>query len=276
MLRPDYESILTNPSLPSLPTVALEVLDLASREDVDLGDFERTIECDQAMSVRILRAVNSSYYGLGRRCGSIRQAVSYLGIQTVKSLVLGFSLERAMDFGDDEITFDFTSYWRRGFITASAARALSGECSQVDTEEAFIAGLIHDIGMVGAWRVHGDRYLQMIDMSHGDDLDLINIERRVLDIDHPKLGSAMAEFWRLPSDIVDSISRHHDDPGSMGSDDEMARVLRLAVMVVDFLEQDESSTISDIQDIESRAFEWFGVDREGLVRLIESIVDDAG
>ena len=112
MLCPDYDSILTNPSLPSLPTVALEVLDLASREDVDLGDFERTIERDQAMSVRILRAVNSSYYGLGRRCGSIRQAVSYLGIQTVK-VVLSFSLERAMDFGEDEITFDFNSYWRQ-------------------------------------------------------------------------------------------------------------------------------------------------------------------
>ena len=276
MLRPDYEPILTNPSLPSLPTVALEVLDLASREDVDLGDFERTIERDQAMSVRILRAVNSSYYGLGRRCGSIRQAVSYLGIQTVKSLVLGFSLERAMDFGDDEITFDFISYWRRGFMTAIAARAFSVSCSQVDSEEAFIAGLIHDIGMVGAWRVHGDRYLQMIDMSHGNDVDLINIERRVLDIDHPKLGGAMAEFWRLPSDIVDSISRHHDDPGSMGSDDEMVRALRLAVMVVCFLEQDECSTMYDIRDIESRAFEWFGVDRDGLVRLIESIVEDAG
>ena len=276
MLCPDYESILTNPSLPSLPTVALEVLDLASREDVDLRDFERTIERDQAMSVRILRAVNSSYYGLGRRCGSIRQAVSYLGIQTVKSLVLGFSLERAMDFGDDEITFDFTSYWRRSFITASAARAFSGTCSKVDSEEAFIAGLIHDIGMVGAWRVHGDRYLQMIDMSHGDHVELINIERRVLDMDHPTLGSAMAEFWRLPSDIVESMSRHHDDPESMRPDDEMIRVLRLSVMVVGFLEQEESSTITDIRDIESLASDWFGVDREELVRLIESIVDDAG
>ena len=275
MLCPVYTSILTNPSLPSLPTVALEVLDLASRDDVDLRDFEKTIERDQAMSVRILRAVNSSYYGLGRRCGSIRQAVSYLGIQTVKSLVLGFSLERAMEFGDEEITFDFSSYWRRCFITSSASRVFSVMSGRVDSEEAFIAGLIHDIGMVGAWRVHGDRYLQMIDMSRGDQVELIKIERRVLDIDHPKLGSAMAEFWRLPSDIVKSISAHHDDLESSTFND-MSKVVRLAVMLVDFLEQNEASSMTDLTDIETTACEWFGIDREKLVELIESIVDDAG
>ena len=276
MLCPVYTSILTNPSLPSLPTVALEVLDLASRDDVDLRDFEKTIERDQAMSVRILRAVNSSYYGLGRRCGSIRQAVAYLGIQTVKSLVLGFSLERAMEFRDDEITFDFTSYWRRSFITSSAARAFSMMSERVDSEEAFIAGLIHDIGMVGAWRVHGDRYLQMIDMSHGDQSALIMIERRVLDIDHPMLGSAMAEFWRLPSDIVKSISGHHDDLESSTPKEDMSRVVRLAVLLVDFLEQNEGCTANDLTEIETTAHEWFGIDREKLVDLIESIVEDAG
>ena len=85
----------------------------------------------------------------------------------------------------------------------------------------------------------------------------------------------MADFWRLPSDIVESISRHHDDPDSMSSDDDMIRVLRLSVMIVSFLEQNESSAITDIRDIESRAFDWFGLDRERLVQLIESIVDDA-
>jgi diguanylate cyclase (GGDEF)-like protein len=276
MLCPDYDPILNNPSLPSLPIVALEVLGLASREDVDIRDFEKTIERDQAMSIRILRAVNSSYYGLGRRCGSIRQAVSYLGIQTVKSLVLGFSLERAMEFGDDEITFDFTTYWRRCFITSSASRAFAKVSGDVDSEEAFIAGLIHDIGMVGAWRVHGDRYLQMIDMAHGDQSELIRIERRILDLDHSKLGSAMAEFWRLPSKIVNSISHHHDDISQDSSIDDMSKVVRLAVMVVDFLEKKEGRTTSDLVDIEVTALNWFGIDREKFVVLVESIVEDAG
>ncbi|MEC7351753.1 MAG: HDOD domain-containing protein, partial [Planctomycetota bacterium] len=83
------DSILYDPALPSLPSVALEVLELASREDVDLRDFERAIERDQAISIRILRTVNSSYYGLGKPCGSIRQAISYLGVKTLKALVLG-------------------------------------------------------------------------------------------------------------------------------------------------------------------------------------------
>ncbi len=275
MLRPDYDSILTNPSLPSLPTVALEVLDLASREDVDLRDFEKTIERDQAISIRILRAVNSSYYGLGRRCGSIRQAVAYLGVQTVKSLVLGFSLERAMEFGDDEISFDFTSYWRHSFITASASRAFSEMSDHVDSEEAFVAGLIHDIGMVGAWRVHGDRYLQMIDMSHGDQDELTRIEHRILDVDHTKLGSAMAESWRFPSDIVTSISQHHHEVLHPSMLDEMSRVLRLSVLLVDFLERNEGRSPSELTEIEAIALDWFGIDRETLIDLVESIVDDA-
>ena len=206
-----------------------------------------------------------------RRC-------AYLGIQTVKSLVLGFSLERAMDFGDDEITFDFTSYWRRSFHNRQCGtRVLHGTCSHgVDSEEAFIAGLIHDIGMVGAWRVHGDRYLQMIDMAHGDHDELMRIEHRVLDMDHSRLGSVMAEFWRLPSEIVDSISNHHENPVSMSRSDDMMKVVRLSVMLVDFLEREQGRSASDLTDIENTALQWFGIDRETFIGLVESIVCDAG
>jgi diguanylate cyclase (GGDEF)-like protein len=115
----------------------------------------------------------------------------------------------------------------------------------------------------------------MIDMARGDQSELIRIERRILDMDHAKLGSAMAEFWRLPSNIVNSISLHHEDVPQTPSTNDMPRVVRLAVLVVDFLERNESWSVSDLMEIESSALNWFGIDREEFVNLIQSIVDDA-
>ena len=87
--------IMESPQLPTLPAVAVRVLELTSRRDVELGEIAKAVEHDPAIATRVLKTVNSSFYGLTQRVGSIRQALAYLGLETVKGLVLGFSLARA-------------------------------------------------------------------------------------------------------------------------------------------------------------------------------------
>lgn len=271
MLSPAHEAILSNPKLPSLPAVALEVLELTAREDAEIGDFEKAIERDQAIAVRILRTVNSSYYGLSSRCGSIRQAVSLLGVQTVRGLVLGFSLERALDGGDDdEISFDFTGYWRRSFQAASAARVLADMTGQAEPEEAFIAALVQDAGMIATWRIHGDRYLQIIDMTRGRHDELASLERRILDVDHATIGSEMSRRWHFPESIVDAIASHHACIEEPCRDDPLVKVVRLAGIAAEAMSCGDA-----INEFERKAFEWFKIDEKEARTLLGTIADDA-
>ncbi|MCH2160526.1 MAG: HDOD domain-containing protein, partial [Phycisphaerales bacterium] len=88
------ERIMNSPDLPTLPAVAAQMLELTTRSDVELSEIAKVIEHDPAIATRVLKTVNSSFYGLTRRVMSIRQALAYLGMETVKGLVLGFSLAR--------------------------------------------------------------------------------------------------------------------------------------------------------------------------------------
>ena len=270
------DSILFNPALPSLPSVALEVLDLAAREDVDLRDFERTIERDQAISIRILKTVNSSYYGLGRPCGSIRQAVAYLGVETVKALVLGFSLERAIDGGgDEELNFDFISYWRHSFIRATALRTLATKTGMHDPEEAFLSGLIQDVGKIAFWRVYGDRYLQVEDMSDGCPDHLLKLEREHFEIDHAELSAELTRRWHFPQPITEMVRHHHDDMETIDDRKANRRLARFSVAIVGVLEEEGVDQVRDIERLQSYGMKWFGMDRSQLISMIEGIVRDA-
>ena len=267
------DSILFNPSLPSLPTVAMDVLDLASRKDVDLRDFERTIERDQAISIRILKTVNSSYYGLGRPCGSIRQAVAYLGINTVKALVLGFSLERAIDGGGrDDLTFDLVSYWRRSFLTATTMRSMAASTGLIEPEEAFISGLIQDVGQVAIWRVFGDRYLQVMDMAGGRPDLLIELEKRNFEVSHTELSGELTRKWHFPEHISEMVRHHHDSMDSIGEHEQLKRLSRLSMAVVDVLEDSGSNQESALEDLRMHALEWFGIGSDELLSMVDEIV----
>ena len=263
MMNPAIEQVLSNPNLPTLPTVAMEVLDLTSRPDVNLRDIERAIERDQAMTARVLRTINSSFYGLSRRCGSIRQAVAFLGLDTVKSLVLGFSLVKIADGGGrNEVSFDFINYWRRSFLCASAARvfatAVQGSV-KVDPDEAFVAALVQDVGMVTMWRVHGDRYLQILDMVGPTHDGIIQAERRHFDVDHAHLGSEMTRRWRFPDAIVSAIGSHHRSCSTMVSAEPLARVIRIAVTAATIIDPDNDRKPDAMRRFERQVTSWFDI-----------------
>src|ERR671927_348800 len=111
------------PNLPSLPAIALQVLDLAQKDDVDMAKIARTISKDPALSGKILRTVNSSFYGRSQAVSTISHALVILGLQSVKTLVLGFSLVTTLA-KDGARQFNHVGYWKRSIYGATAARSL--------------------------------------------------------------------------------------------------------------------------------------------------------
>jgi len=206
MQRVTLEQVLTCPTLPSLPVVALEILNLAGKRHVQLEEIASVVQNDAALSARILKTVNSSFYGLSKPCPSISRAVAYLGVNTVKSLVLGFSL---FDWvGGEDMDEDLTRYWSGSLFSAAASRRLALATKACEPDEAFSAGLMQNIGMLALRRAIGPAYHEMLVESAGNHDRLVEACRQAFGFDHPTVGAALAERWRLPAEFVAAIREH--------------------------------------------------------------------
>src|SRR5258708_9927917 len=140
------------PNLPSLPAIAVQVLEVAQKADVDIAEIARTISKDPALSGRILRTVNSSFYGRSQNISTISHALVILGLQSVKTLVLGFSLVTSLA-SDKPRGFKHLAYWKRSTYAATAARNICAKLKTAQREEVFLAALLQDIGMLVLDRV---------------------------------------------------------------------------------------------------------------------------
>ena len=266
--------IMDSPNMPTLPAVAVRILELTGRRDVELSEIAKVVENDPAIASRVLKTVNSSFYGLTRRVGSIRQALAYLGMETVKGLVLGFSLARTFD-DEEDVIFDFDEYWKRSIFAASAARALAGMLRLEDPDEAFVAALVRDIGMVAMWRHFGDRYLQILDLADGDHRSLAALERRHFEVDHAQIGAGMLEGWKFPSNIVDAVLLHHHGTDVTAQCEDMRRVILLSDHVVESLIGAPDRAQSALRRYESDAALWFDVRRGTVLAVLRSITEHA-
>lgn len=211
MQQSSMEKVLAYPSLPSLPGVAVRVLELTRNPRVSMQEIAQTVSMDPALATKVLKTVNSSYYGLTQPCPSIPRAMSMLGMQTVKSIVLGFSLvEMTKSVAGDAQAFDLQAYWRRAVHAAVAARSLALRSRCCDPEEAFTGSMIADIGMLACFAAMRDEYAGILAAAPEDHADCIGFEQGALGFDHAKLGQAMATKWKLPPQLAECVAFHHE------------------------------------------------------------------
>jgi len=258
--------ILNCPSLPSLPTVAVQLLELTGDPNVNMKDIAKLVSTDQALSAKVLKTVNSSYYGLSSSCGSIDRALGYLGLNTVKSLVLGFSLVETTSLAGDQ-GFDLMGHWRRAIMGATGARAIAKQLRLSDPDEVFTAALFQDMGMLAAFTMLKHEYTAVIEESAHR--VVCTTERDAFGFDHSEVGEALAKLWKLPEAICDAIRYHHAPDKANVKDMEMVRAVALGTLAADAMSS-KSSQIA-IRRLDSQAIAWFGA-KSGL--QIESLLSE--
>ena len=195
-------------NLPSLPAIAMQVLDLAQRADVGIAEIAQIISRDPALSGKILRTVNSSFYARSQQIGTVSHAVTILGLQSVKTLVLGFSLVSNLTSKKGK-GFKHLNYWKRSVFAATAARVIGQRLDVVQQEELFVATLLSDIGMLVLDRVLGDEYGTLC-AEHEAHQDLLAAEVDKYQMTHAEVGGLLAEEWKLPPVLQVPIRHHHD------------------------------------------------------------------
>lgn len=204
--------------LPALPAIVLELIRTFGQEDVDIDTLAAKIARDQALAARTLRLANSSFYGLASRVTTIGQAVVVLGFDSVRTLVAGGGIIDTLSGAGAAI--DLAGFWRHSVANAVCARSLARHTGQ-NPENAFIAGLLHDIGrLVLATRFPAGYGEATARHERGDGRQL-EAEHAVLGIDHQRVGLMLAESWKFPPLIRRAIGNHHrpegDDLGGLAS-----------------------------------------------------------
>jgi diguanylate cyclase (GGDEF)-like protein len=198
-------------TLPSVPAVVLEVLDLCRQDDIAIPRVAKVLARDPALSAKVLKVANSAWYGVRSQVTTLDRALALLGINATLSLALSFSFVRGLR-KTERAHFDHQSYWRRSTIAAVASRVVGSCHCSATADELFVAGLLQDIGELALNEAMPDTYAEIITEANGRHQQLIEVERRLLFTDHAAVGAWLLETWGLPEKLRETVAgSHHDD-----------------------------------------------------------------
>jgi len=206
-MRSRIESIR---DLPTLPTVAFEVNRLLEDVNTRIQDVTVAIERDQALTVKILKLVNSAFFGLRGRVGNISRAVIVLGFNTVRSAVLSVAVIEAFGKRRHPLQgFDIRRFWLHAIAVAVTSRHLAERLRSVAPEDAFTAGLLHDVGKLILYQFFPELFAQIWNEAAGQGLTFSDAETRFSPLGHAGIGRILARRWQLPEELVRAVGAHH-------------------------------------------------------------------
>ncbi|MDY7109647.1 MAG: GGDEF domain-containing protein [Planctomycetota bacterium] len=263
------EQVLDCPALPSLPTVALQILELTRDDSVRLEAIADLVQHDPALTAKILRTVNSPYYGLSKPCPTIQRAIAYLGLSTVKSLVLSFGLVDLTRQAEEGM--DLVDFWRRSLYCAAVIRRLAAMAGTCDPDEAFATAMMQDIGMLALYAAAPNPYRFILAQTARDHHRLPVVERNAFGFDHAQIGAALARRWRLPEEMAEAIRLHHEARETQH--------LELVCALAFSYEITAAVTLAELSstpaELDRLAYQWFGFSGDQVRELTALAVDDA-
>ncbi|MFZ5776108.1 MAG: HDOD domain-containing protein [Thermodesulfobacteriota bacterium] len=211
--------------LQTLPHVAIRVTQLANDDNSTMQDFEEVIKLDPVLVSRLLRLVNSPYFGLVQKVESISKAVVFTGMKQLRNLVAVEAL-RGMFTGETE-DFSPQKLWLHSATVAILSTMIARRIFGKEGEDVFLAGIIHDIGLIVENQVVGEQLRNACRAYHSGQGPLIDCERQAIGADHAEVGYQLAKGWNLPQDVLSSIKHHHSQRGKKTLQD-TGNILQLA------------------------------------------------
>ncbi len=195
-------------SLPMIPSVIVKVNEQASNPQTSALDLARTIMGDQALTARLLRVVNSPFYGFPRNISTVTEAVTILGFNPVRNLLLSSSVVDLLA-ADETPEFSPTALWQHAVGTAVGASRIARYVRYEDQEGMFVSGLLHDVGKLVMFHSMPKDYIKVLRAARTEDIPLRTAEQRLLGYSHDEVGQLLAERWKLPVRLGETVGFHH-------------------------------------------------------------------
>ncbi len=224
---------MTSTELPTLPTVASQLISLTVKEDTTLNDIANLVSQDISLSTKILKVSNSAFYNFPQQISSINQAVSLLGTNAVRSLVLSFSF-LSIKGNKNRNTFDFKKFWQESLSSAVAAKLILEQVEGANTEEVLISGLLQNLGELIFALTMADEYEEVLAEKENSPDNQLQHEESLFDMNHTEMGYEIAKSWGFPETLCTPIFYHHD-PKAYKGNDKQTKITIAAIHLSDIL-----------------------------------------
>jgi len=278
MIRQTFEELKLTNRLPSPPGVGMRVLEITRGEDFSADDIANAIMADSALTGRLLKIANSAQSGSGQAITTVSEATMRLGVRSVRNVALGLSLISANRSGGCE-QFEYERYWSMSLARAVAAQAISRLRGIGSPSEAYVLGLLCEIGTLALASVYPKEYAALLKAHRGESLPVISRhEREAFEIDHCEVGTYMLEDWGIPQSHAEALMAF-ETFGQLGTDEDksanqMAGVLWAAQGVAELLLADENSETKVWHRHAARMLsvrQHLGLEEQAFADLCESI-----
>ncbi len=193
----------------SFPQFVLETMRKLKDPDSSVSDVAQSLSRDEGLVLRVLKLANSAYYGMSRNISNISEAISLLGYKTVSNLVLAATVYSSMDKGLSGYALDRGELWRHSLMVAHASRYIAKRTGKVSVEDAYVGGLLHDIGKIILNDYVRFGYGIIVKIVEEEHVPFPEAERRVLGFDHAAVGAILTERWGLPEAYQMAVAYHH-------------------------------------------------------------------
>jgi putative nucleotidyltransferase with HDIG domain len=198
------------PSLPPLPTIVSQMIALIDDREITAAALAELISTDAALTAHLLKLANAPGGGVQREVSTVNAAIEALGMEAVKDMGLRLSVFGAFNgAGPAAAGIDPVKFWEHSAACGAAARMLSKTACPGRAGEAFVAGLLHDIGKMVLNHYFGPELAEVLKTAKNEDYDLDKAESEILGVGHARVGAWLSENWNLPQNIRDAVKHHH-------------------------------------------------------------------
>ncbi len=250
--------------LPALPTVVLQVVSATEKDTATTTEIESMLVADAAITTKLLKVVNSAYFGLPRQIVNVNQTIAILGMQQVRNLVMSIGVLNALSSPSPRIVEIQKAFWQHSFASATCAETIAKakNLPKKDVEMIFIAGLLHDVGRLFLFTLFNLPYQEVLKESVNRSEPVESVEERILGVTHAQLGGILGEKWNFPETLVGLIQSH--DKIFEGASD-----AHYCVHIADAIANELAPTeiVGVPSPVDPRALEWLGFDIEEFDRL---------
>jgi putative nucleotidyltransferase with HDIG domain len=213
--------------LPTLPAVATQVFHIASDLNSSASDLSDVIKLDQALTSKLLKIVNSAFYGFRQKIGTVNHAVVILGLDDIINLAIGLSAARVINVQAHKDLYDPKTLWHHSIGTAMIAYKLCEKFPEYQKKGIFTAGLLHDFGKIILVEQFPDLYISVHENVKKYELPIFELEEDTFGLSHATIGKLMATNWNMPDYLVEAIAFHHQ-PNQASQYPVMAAIVGLA------------------------------------------------
>ncbi len=228
MKAPDIDRVIARvEDLPTLPRTVLRITELVNDPKSSARDLARIITDDQVLAARLLKLVNSSFYGFPQRISTITGAIVLLGFDAIRNLLLTTSVFDLFSNRKKLSLIHQEQFWDHSLGCAVAAKVIGNHLRYDKVEELFVAGLLHDIGKIVEMIFLSQAFNDINHMVKNKNVLMVTAEKKILGYTHPEVGKLLAERWNLPPKLINVILHHHQ-PSSAGRFAFEAAIVHLA------------------------------------------------